>query len=53
MLRLVTVCRPAKAFNFYSGHPDVCSAIIIVRITIMIKLRLVAIWWRRDQMDIE
>ena len=28
MLRLVTVCRPAKAFNFYSGHPDVCSAII-------------------------
>ena len=27
MLRLVTVCRPAKAFNFYSGHPDVCSVI--------------------------
>ena len=20
------VCRPAKAFNFYSGHPDVCTA---------------------------
>ena len=20
-------CRPAKAFNFYSGHPDVFSAI--------------------------
>ena len=29
MLRLVTVCRPAKAFKFYSGHPDVCSAIYI------------------------
>ena len=29
MLWLVTVCRPAKAFNFYSGHPDVCTAIII------------------------
>ena len=25
---LVTVCRPAKAFIFYSGHPDVCTAII-------------------------
>ena len=24
-----TVCRPAKAFIFYSGHPDVCAAIII------------------------
>ena len=30
MLRLVTVCRPAKAFNFYPGHPDVCTAIIII-----------------------
>ena len=30
MLRLVTVCRPAKAFIFYSGHPDVCTAIIIM-----------------------
>ena len=30
MLRLVTVCRPAKAFIFYSGHPDVCTAIIII-----------------------
>ena len=29
MLRLVTVCRPAKAFIFYSGHSDVCTAIII------------------------
>ena len=28
MLRLVTVCHPAKAFIFYSGHPDVCTAII-------------------------
>ena len=33
MLRLVTVCRSAKAFNFYSGHPDVCAAIIIIIIT--------------------
>ena len=31
MLRLVTVCCPAKAFNFYSGHPDVCSAVKINR----------------------
>ena len=31
MLRLVTVCRPAKVFYFYSGHPDVCSAIIIIK----------------------
>ena len=30
MLLLVKVCRPAKAFNFYPGHPDVCSAIIII-----------------------
>ena len=30
MLRLVTVCRPAKVFYFYSGHPDVCSAITII-----------------------
>ena len=21
---------PAKAFTFYSGHPDVCTAIIII-----------------------
>ena len=30
MLRLVTVCRPAKAFIFDSRHPDVCTAIIII-----------------------
>ena len=30
MLRMVTVCRPAKAFIFYSGHPNVCTAIIII-----------------------
>ena len=30
MLRLVTVCHPAKAVIFYSGHPDVCTAIIII-----------------------
>ena len=34
MLRLVTVCRPAKAFIFYSGHPDVCTAIIIESVSI-------------------
>ena len=37
MLRLVTVCRPAKAFNFYSGHPDVCAAIIIIIIKVIIN----------------
>ena len=36
MLRLVKVCRPAKAFIFYSGHPDVCTAIIITIIIIII-----------------
>ena len=30
MLQLVTVCRPAGAFDFYSGHPDVGTAIIII-----------------------
>ena len=35
MLWLVTVCRPAKAFIFYSGHPDVCTAIIIIMIMII------------------
>ena len=30
MLRLVTVCRPAKAFIFSSGHPDVIIIIIII-----------------------
>ena len=36
MLRLVTVCRPAKAFIFYSGHPDVCIAVIIMMMMMMI-----------------
>ena len=36
MLRLVKVCRPAKAFIFYSVHPDVCTAIIITIIIIII-----------------
>ena len=36
MLRLVTVCPPAKVFYFYSGHPDVCSAIIIIIILITV-----------------
>ena len=38
MLRLVTVCRPAKVFFFYSGHPDVCSAIIITNLLLITKL---------------
>ena len=37
MLRLVTVCRPAKALIFYSGHADVCTAIIIIMIIIKQK----------------
>ena len=36
MLRLVTVYRLAKAFIFYSGHLDVCTAIIIIIIIIII-----------------
>ena len=24
------VCHPAKAFNFYFGYPDICTAIIII-----------------------
>ena len=38
MLRLVTVYWPAKAFIFYSGHPDVCTAIIIIIIIILLLL---------------
>ena len=38
MLRLVTVCRPAKAYIFYSGHPNVCTAIIIIIKTEVIPL---------------
>ena len=45
MLRLVTVCRQAKAFIFYSGHPDVCTAIIIIIIImIMTKFKLTAVF---------
>ena len=40
MLRLVTVYWPAKAFIFYSGHPDVCTAIIIIIIIILLLLLL-------------
>ena len=40
MLRLVTVYWPAKAFIFYSGHPDVCTAIIIIIIIIIITILL-------------
>ena len=32
------VCRPAKAFIFYSGYPDVCTAIIIIIIIIVIVI---------------
>ena len=42
MLRLVTVCRPAKAFIFYSGHPDVCTAIIMI-ISIIIIIIIIII----------
>ena len=43
MLRLVTVCRPAKAFIFYSGHPDVCTAIIIIIIMMMMMIIMIRI----------
>ena len=43
MLRLVTVCRPAKAFIFYSGHPDVCTAIIIIIIIIITIIIIIII----------
>jgi len=26
----MNICRPVKAFIFYSGYPDVCTAIIIM-----------------------
>ena len=34
MLRLVTICRSSTASNFYSGHLDVCTAIIIIMLII-------------------
>ena len=43
MLRLVTVCPLVKAFIFYSGHPDVCTAIIIVIIIIIIIIIITVI----------
>ena len=43
MLQLVTVYWPAKAFIFYSGHPDVCTAIIIIIIIIMIIIIIIII----------
>ena len=43
MLRLVTVCRPAGAFDFYSGHPDVCTAVIIIIIIIIIVIIIIII----------
>ena len=43
MLRLVTVCRPAKAFIFYSGHPDVCTAIIMIISIIIIIIIIIMI----------
>ena len=39
MLRLVTVCCPAKAFNFYSGYPDLCTAVIIIIMVQLISCR--------------
>ena len=41
MLQLVTVCRLAKAFIFYSGHPDVCTAIIIIIINVIIIMIII------------
>ena len=43
MLRLVTVCPLVKAFIFYSGHPDVCTAIIIVIIIIIIIIIIITV----------
>ena len=43
MLWLVTVCCPAKAFNFYSGYPDLCNAIIIIIIIIIIIVIIIII----------
>ena len=37
------VCLPAKAFIFHSGHPDVCTAIIITIIIIIITIIIIII----------
>ena len=41
MLRLVMVCRPAKAFIFYSGRPDICTAMIIIIIIVIIIMIII------------
>ena len=33
-------CCPAKAFIFYSAHPEVCTAIIIIIIIIIIAIMI-------------
>ena len=43
MLRLVTICLPAKAFIFYPGHPDICTAIITIIIIITILIIIIII----------
>ena len=43
ILWLVTVCCPAKAFIFYSGHPDVCTAIIMIMIIVIIIIIIMII----------
>ena len=43
MLRLVTVCHPSRAFIFYSGHPDVCTAIIIIIMIIIIIIMIIIV----------
>ena len=43
ILWLVTVCCPAKAFIFYSGHPDVCTAIIMIMIIVIIIIIIIMI----------
>ena len=43
ILWLVTVCCPAKAFIFDSGHPDVCTAIIMIMIIVIIIIIIMII----------
>ena len=43
MLQLVTVCHPSRAFIFYSGHPDVCTAIIIIIMIIIIIIMIIIV----------
>ena len=44
MLRLVAICLPAKAFIFYSGHPDICTAITTIIMIIIIIIIIIIIY---------